>query len=178
MITATKGTVLNGAYISSAHHWDLHALSESNDTRPSLTALQTQNHHTTRCCKRIEWNLLFRFVYATHGLCVLCVISATKVREYVLSKSARFSDDTPDWTNLFPSSYVVLCQHISFYKRLSPFLGQLREFIQGIKAGTGSLEELLTTALSELCKVKPEGLHAVRYTTAPSYRGKSHVSKV
>lgn len=37
-----------------------------------------------------------------------------------------------------------------------------RAFVEGMRAGTGSLEELLTTALSELCKVKPEGLDAVR----------------
>lgn len=37
-----------------------------------------------------------------------------------------------------------------------------RAFVQGVKAGNGSLEDLLTTALSELCKVKPEGLDAVR----------------
>lgn len=37
-----------------------------------------------------------------------------------------------------------------------------REFVDGIKAGSGTLQELLTTALSELCKVKPEGLDAVR----------------
>lgn len=40
--------------------------------------------------------------------------------------------------------------------------GSKRSFIQGIKAGSGSLEDLLTTALAELCKVKPEGLDAVR----------------
>jgi len=37
-----------------------------------------------------------------------------------------------------------------------------RAFVQGVRAGNGSLEDLLTTALSELCKVKPEGLDAVR----------------
>lgn len=47
-----------------------------------------------------------------------------------------------------------------------------RGFIQGIKAGEGSLEELLTTALSELCKVKPEGLDAVRYLLVVSANSK------
>ena len=37
-----------------------------------------------------------------------------------------------------------------------------REFVQGVRAGDGTLEDFLTTALSELCKVKPEGLDAVR----------------
>lgn len=40
--------------------------------------------------------------------------------------------------------------------------GKRRAFVQGVRAGDGSLEDFLTTALSELCKVKPEGLDAVR----------------
>lgn len=52
--------------------------------------------------------------------------------------------------------------------RLSACTAGVRGFIQEIRAGDGSLEELLTTALSELCKVKPEGLDAVRYLLVPS----------
>ncbi|CAM9981629.1 unnamed protein product [Scytosiphon promiscuus] len=47
--------------------------------------------------------------------------------------------------------------------KIIPTGDQARAFVQGVKAGNGSLEELLTTALSELCKVKPEGLDAVRW---------------
>lgn len=45
---------------------------------------------------------------------------------------------------------------------LAPGQTPAREFIHKIRAGSRSLEELLTEALSELCKVKPEGLDAVR----------------
>ncbi|CAM9290784.1 unnamed protein product, partial [Choristocarpus tenellus] len=38
-----------------------------------------------------------------------------------------------------------------------------REYIKNIPAGGQMLPELLTTALSELCKVKPQGLEAVRW---------------
>ncbi|CAM9154897.1 unnamed protein product [Ectocarpus sp. 12 AP-2014] len=47
--------------------------------------------------------------------------------------------------------------------KIVPTGDQARAFVEGMRAGTGSLEELLTTALSELCKVKPEGLDAVRW---------------
>ena len=50
-------------------------------------------------------------------------------------------------------------QHTDFWM-MRP--GSNRALVQAIKAGSGSLEEFLTTALSELCKVKPEGLDAVR----------------
>ncbi|CAM9715828.1 unnamed protein product [Pylaiella littoralis] len=47
--------------------------------------------------------------------------------------------------------------------KIIPTGDQARAFIQGVKAGSSSLEDLLTTALSELCKAKPEGLDAVRW---------------
>eukprot|EP00903_Cladosiphon_okamuranus_P018618 g17138.t1 len=47
--------------------------------------------------------------------------------------------------------------------KIVPTGDQARAFVQAIKAGNGSLEQFLTTALSELCKVKPDGLDAVRW---------------
>uniref|UniRef100_A0A7S2XW71 Uncharacterized protein n=1 Tax=Fibrocapsa japonica TaxID=94617 RepID=A0A7S2XW71_9STRA len=47
--------------------------------------------------------------------------------------------------------------------KVIPQGAEAAQFIKSIPAGTDTLPELLTTALSELCKVKPSGLDAVRW---------------
>ncbi|CAM9857556.1 unnamed protein product [Discosporangium mesarthrocarpum] len=47
--------------------------------------------------------------------------------------------------------------------KVIPTGDKAREFIQNIPAGDQTLPELLTTALSELCQVKPQGLDAARW---------------
>ena len=50
-----------------------------------------------------------------------------------------------------------------FKPKVVPTGPEVEEFIKATTAGSEALPDLLTTALSELCKVKPAGLDAVKW---------------
>ncbi|GMI16893.1 hypothetical protein TrLO_g1720 [Triparma laevis f. longispina] len=98
--------------------------------------------------------------------------------EYTLSptegqiKEAGLSRKENDLTRLADSIDIVEKEDRTFISSTIPSIKDqkvipqgplVQTFISGTTVGAETLPDLLTTALSELCKVKPAGLDAVRW---------------